>query len=199
MEMRKTVAVLVAGATFAAGGVTVAAVALPGLAGAQPEGATEAPSDPGPGAGRLGRPLPGRLLDGVLDDLVADGTLTDAQADAVRDGVSAKAGEVRDRRVERRAARADALATYLGISAEQLSDELAGGKSLTEVAEAHGRTRAELVAAIVAAVVERVDVAVAEGKLTAERGEEIKAAAPERIERLVDRPGGRANLPRPGS
>jgi hypothetical protein len=197
MEMRKTVATLVVGATLAAGGVTVAAVALPGPAGAQAEGPSEAAGDARPG--RPGAPLRGRLLDGALDDLVGDGTLTEAQAAAVRDGVAAKADEVRERRAERRADRADAMASFLGLSAEALAAELATGKSLAEVAEAHGRSRDELVAAILVAVEERVDAAVADGTLTATRGEQLEAAAPARIERLVDRPGGRRLLSRPAS
>lgn len=53
------------------------------------------------------RPNRGAVLDGVLDDLVTDGTLDQSQADAVKDALVAKHEEIRENREERRANRAE--------------------------------------------------------------------------------------------
>lgn len=75
------------------------------------------------------RPTRGAVLDGVLDDLVTDGTLNQSQADAVSDAVAVKREEIKEMREERRANRAERhaqLEEWLEdgvISAEEL-DEL---------------------------------------------------------------------------
>ncbi len=53
------------------------------------------------------RPYRGAVLDGVLDELVTDGTLNQGQADAVTDAVAVKRAEIRELREERRANRAE--------------------------------------------------------------------------------------------
>jgi hypothetical protein len=58
------------------------------------------------------------------------------------------------------------LTSYLGITPAQLRTELAAGKSLAQIAQAHGRTAAGLVAALVAAAKARLDHAVASEYLT---------------------------------
>jgi hypothetical protein len=60
-----------------------------------------------------------------------------------------------------------AVATYLGITEAQLRSALASGKSLAQIAKAHGKTTDGLVAAIVAAAKSRLDKAVAAKHLTA--------------------------------
>ena len=55
----------------------------------------------------------------------------------------------------------DTVMSYLGITQEQLRSALAGGKSLAEIAKAHGKTAGGLVAALVAAAKTRLDHAVA--------------------------------------
>jgi hypothetical protein len=196
MDVKKTVATLVLGATLAGGGLTAAAIGLPGLAGAQGDStSTTAAPDAEAGQPHGGR---GRILQGVLSDLVADGTITQAQADAVSEAIAVKAGEVRERRADRRAERAEQLATFIGVTTDELKAELRSGKSLADVAEAHGHTSDELVAAIVAAITTRLDAAVTDGKLTQAQADAVKAAAPARVERLVERPGGHARLGRLG-
>lgn len=53
------------------------------------------------------RPHPGGLLQETLDELVADGTITQDQADAIVDAVTAKAEERRDEFQQRRDERGD--------------------------------------------------------------------------------------------
>lgn len=98
---------------------------------------------------------------GVLAGLVADGTLTEAQADAVRDGV-------RDRRQHRRAV-VTAASEAIGIEPRDLAGRLRAGESMAEVAEAEGVERQTLVDALVAAGDGRIDEARAERIVDATR------------------------------
>lgn len=61
---------------------------------------------------------------------------------------------------------AAAAATYIGITAAQLGTELQSGKTLAQVATAHGKTVAGLKAAILADAKKHLDAEVAAGKLT---------------------------------
>jgi hypothetical protein len=61
---------------------------------------------------------------------------------------------------------AGAAATYLGITPSELRSELRGGKTLAQIATAHGKTADGLVDALVAAAKTRLDKAVAAGRLS---------------------------------
>jgi len=106
----KIVAAFVAGGLLVGAGFLTSVISAPESARAQdtteddtaPDEAT--PDDSQAPEGRFLRPALG-FLEEVLDDLIADGTLTDEQADAVVDAVEAKArdlieehgGELRER------------------------------------------------------------------------------------------------------
>lgn len=76
---------------------------------------------------------------------------------------------------------------YLGISAEELREQLRSGMSLGEVADAtDGRSRQGVIDALVTATTERIDEAVADGRLSEDRAERMKAGIEERITRIVD-------------
>ncbi len=80
-------------------------------------------------------------------------------------------------------------ATYIGVTVDQLRQELKGGKSLAGVAVAHGKTRAGLEAAIVADAKTHLDAAVASGKLTADREAQILAKLQANVSKLVTATG----------
>jgi len=82
----------------------------------------------------------------VLDELVADGTLTQAQADAVKSGVKDELQERRERRKELAAVVADTI----GIPVEDLVAALKDGQSIAQVAEANDVERQAVVDALVA-------------------------------------------------
>lgn len=79
-----------------------------------------------------------------------------------------------------------AAATYIGVSADELRQELQAGKTLAQVATEHGKTRDGLVAALTDAANAAIDQAVTDGRITAERAAELKQRVPERVEQMVD-------------
>jgi hypothetical protein len=80
---------------------------------------------------------------------------------------------------------------YLGIDEAQLSRELAGGRTLGELAAVTpGRSRAGLIEALLATRVKALQRALAERRLTAAAERRAAAALRRRVRRLVDRPGG---------
>src|SRR4051812_19239494 len=84
----------------------------------------------------------------------------------------------------------DAAATYLGITEAQLHTELAGGKTLAQVAQAHGKSVSGLVDALVADAKKHLDAAVAAGRLT-------KAQETDMLNGLRDRIAARVRSARP--
>jgi transposase-like protein len=73
----------------------------------------------------------------------------------------------------------DAAADAIGISQAKLFEELRGGKSLSEVAKAHGKSFDDVKAAVKAAVKKHLDEEVDEGHLT-------RSQADEMLSRLVE-------------
>ena len=80
-----------------------------------------------------------------------------------------------------------AAATYLGITPAKLRAELRDGKSLAEIAAAHGKSVDGLVDAMLTRVTERLDKAVAKGRLTQQRADEILARLTGAVEKAVQR------------
>ncbi|MDY7104014.1 MAG: hypothetical protein S0880_22755 [Actinomycetota bacterium] len=129
---------------------------------------------------------PPSWVDDVLEGLVADGTLTATQADAVADALE----EARPARGGRFGPHgpflaADAVAEVLGMEPDELGDALRDGQTLAELAEAAGVDAAAVVDAIVTAAGERIDDLVEDGRLTAEEAAEKEAEVAERAEAIV--------------
>ena len=78
-----------------------------------------------------------------------------------------------------------AAATAIGITPEQLRTELPG-KSLAQVAQAHGKTANDVATALKNAAHQRIDQAVSNGRLTADQANTQKAQADQRIDQLVN-------------
>lgn len=131
----------------------------------------------------------------ALASLVSDGTITQAQADAV-------IGALETARPERggmhggmgrgaMGAGLDAAAGALNMTAEELRAELQSGQTLGAIADAAGVSRQSVVDAIVAAAEERLATAVGEGRLTqAEADAKAAELAAEVTEHLDDTMGG---------
>ncbi len=80
----------------------------------------------------------------------------------------------------------DAAAKYLGITEAELRTELRNGKTLADVAKAHGKTADGLVDAVVAEAKTKVDAAVKAGRLTQAQANEMLSDLKDRITDLVN-------------
>jgi polyhydroxyalkanoate synthesis regulator phasin len=82
------------------------------------------------------------------------------------------------------------LATFLGITQQQLRQELsADGATIASVAEAHGKSRDELKTWILGEAQARLDERVADGDITQERADEVMENLESNVDGLID--GGR--------
>ncbi|MEJ7583605.1 MAG: hypothetical protein WKF43_05825 [Acidimicrobiales bacterium] len=188
MRAKQLFATAIAATTLGAGGLAVAALNPSTGVGAQEEVAPGADSGTAtettaPAQGR------GRVLEGVLGELVTEGTLTQAQADAVKDGVKEQAAEGEHRRPRRgQGMRAVASAAEaLGIAPRELLAELKAGRSIADVAVANDVEPQAVIDALVAAATTRLDQAVANGNLDEAHATKLKERLPDSMEKLVNR------------
>ena len=91
----------------------------------------------------------------------------------------------------------DAAAAYLGLTEDQLRSQLESGKSLADVANAHGKSVGGLVQALVADAKKHLDDAVAEGHITKAQETDMLSHLEQGIRAMVNGtpPLG---MPRPG-
>jgi polyhydroxyalkanoate synthesis regulator phasin len=176
MELKKVLPL--AGVAVALGLILGATVFGPGSATAQ-ESTTETVADSDDRSQRWRE---------VLDPLVEDGTLTEAQADTVADHLATTLPGHRGHFLGRGPGLAsfEAAADIIGIDTAELREALADGATLAEVAEDNGVDVETLVDGLVAALNEKVDELMADGRITEDRAAEIKESAPERIENFVN-------------
>jgi polyhydroxyalkanoate synthesis regulator phasin len=132
----------------------------------------------------------------VLDGLVAEGTITQAQADEVLGALNAaRPARGPGKGHGRGFGKLDAAAQALGMTVEDLRSALAGGKSLAAVAQEKGIDVAKVVDALVAKFKARLDQGVASGIHTQAEADQKLADARTRIEAFVN---GTAPAGRPG-
>ena len=81
------------------------------------------------------------------------------------------------------------VADFLGMEAADVRSALEDGQSLTQIAEANGKTRDELKNYLLDELTDKVNQAVENGRVTQERADEILANAPDRIDQQIDREG----------
>lgn len=136
-------------------------------------------------------------LRAVLGRLVQNGTITQAQAEAILKALADAAGEKKKDRDGDRAA-GEVLkrvlgnmlklsVEYIGLPHEAVGAQVKAGKSLAEIAGTQpGKSREGLIAFLVEKLTAQLDAAVAEGKITKERADEVKAHLTERVTKFVD-------------
>ena len=133
----------------------------------------------------------------VLAGLVAKKTITQAQADAIEAAMASGApGDKmlrRHRGVDLMGMLRDGLkpvADAIGITPQQLLTELRSGKSIAQVAQAHGVSEAKVVAAIEAQATKRIDEAVTKGHLTSDQATKLKSNLHNAITKMVEHKAG---------
>lgn len=121
-----------------------------------------------------GKGFRGHDLSATLAALVAKGTITQAQADAIlaaANAAKAAADSMRPEKVDR-AARLALIASTIGIDSATIEARLKAGETLAAIA---GAKKDALIAALVADETKRIDAAVTAGKLTAAQAAAKKA------------------------
>jgi len=141
-------------------------------------------------------------FDDRLDAAVTAGTLTKAQADAIKARQQAKGGlpplgavfgfgGAHGMRLGAgpfgllRPDVIDAATSYLGLTADQLRTQLRSGKTLADIATAQGKTADGLEAAVVAAMTKDLNDAVGAGKLTQSQADDILSATKDRLDDVI--------------
>jgi hypothetical protein len=175
----------------AVGGLTVAAVNHLGVAGAQDGSTTTTAVAPQAPAAQGTDPKGAhKVVTDALASLVADGTITQAQSDAVaarlqETAKAARAGH-RANRADRRQEMLKVAADAIGISTDDLKAQLKDGKTVKQVAEAKNVDPKKVIDALVKAADGRIDAAVTAGKLDSARADAAKQRVATRIERIVN-------------
>ena len=86
-------------------------------------------------------------------------------------------------------------AQALGLTPEQLRQELQGGKTLAQVAEQRNVSRDELKARLQAQQKQRLDQAVQQGRMTAEQASQVQARFAASLDRMLDASPGQHPAP----
>jgi polyhydroxyalkanoate synthesis regulator phasin len=137
----------------------------------------------------------------MLDQAVADGKLTQDEADAIRARI--EAGDVPFffgrghhggpghgfRHGFMIGVTLDKIATFLGINVSDITDALRNDQSLAQIAEAHGKSRDELKTFILDETKARLDEKVADGGLTQQEADDKLQEISDRVDNLIDRTG----------
>jgi hypothetical protein len=139
-----------------------------------------------------------KALENRVDAAVAAGRLTKAQGEALKARIESDelplfpTGRPHGFGFRHHGPNLDAAATYLGLTEAELRSELESGKTLAQIATAHGKTVDGLVGAILNAAKEKLDAAVAAGRLTRAEADSMLAGLKERVTDFVN-----GRFPRP--
>jgi hypothetical protein len=133
-----------------------------------------------------------KALENRVDAAVASGSLTKAEGEALKARIDSgelplfAGGPPHGPGLRHDGPGLAAAATYLGLTEAQLRDELQGGKTLAQIATAHGKTVDGLVAALLNDAKSKLDQAVADGRLTRAQADEMLAGLKARITDFVN-------------
>ena len=130
-----------------------------------------------------------------IDAAVADGELTQEQADALKQRLEAEGvgifgfgppGGLHGGPHAGLHAGLDAAAQYLGLTEAELHEQLESGQTLSEIAAEQGKTVEGLEQALIDAAKEDIAAAVEAGRLTQAQADEILSDLPDRIDDVVN-------------
>lgn len=195
---RKAAAAAALGASVVTGGVLGAVFVTPMGVSAQ-DATTTTITVPASDTTTAPKGAPSWLTD-ALDQLVTDGTLDQAQRDAVESAIEAAKpargpggdGHGPGGRGGRGGRGLDAAATALGITQDELRAARDAGQTLADVAASKGVELQTVVDAIVAEMNTHIDEHLANGDITQEQADARKAEATQRATDMVNgvRPSG---------
>ncbi len=136
-----------------------------------------------------------QALSDRVDAAVAAGRVTKAEGDALKARIQSNdfplfGGPHRGFGHFGFIGRLESAAGYIGITEAQLRTELESGKSLAQVAKAHGKSVDGLIDALVAAAKDKLDNAVSAGHLTKAQETEMLSVLKDRITSAVNNTGG---------
>ena len=180
------------------------------LAGFQPFATSDGTTVGTPTTALADKDEPKDKMKAILDGLVAKGTITQAQEDAIlqafKDAAPAPKPNVKPGRPvgpNPMAFMGDlmkAASDYLGIDAKTLLPQLRGGKSLADIANglsAQGKSAQGLITTLTNAANARVDAGVTANKLTADQAAGLKTKIAAEITAFVNRSYTKPALPLP--
>lgn len=127
------------------------------------------------------------FLGNVLNGLVAKGTITASQVDAIQKALKDSKTSMKSEVKALRTAYVKVLTDTLGISESDLTSRLKAGESLAVIA---GSKKDALIAAIVTFQTKNIDDALATGKITSEQAAKLKAKLQERVTKEIERAKG---------
>lgn len=133
-----------------------------------------ASADNGKGKERLGSTLSG---------LVAKGTITQSQADAITNALADARAANKVVMDKNHAAKLAVITSTLGITEEALKTRMKAGDSLATIA---GANKDALIAALVASKTKEINDALAAGKITADQATKMKANLTTRVTEMVN-------------
>ena len=125
----------------------------------------------------------GKGISNIFSGLVKNGTLTQAQVDAISQAMQDARGAGKAAFEAAKAERIKVITDALGIDAATLETKRKAGQSLADIA---GDKKDALIAALVAYESKKIDAAVASGKLSAERATALKSKLTAGITAMVN-------------
>jgi len=125
----------------------------------------------------------GKGISNIFRGLVSNGTLTEAQVDAISQAMQDARGAGKAAHEAAKAERIKVITDALGIDAATLETKRKAGQSLADIA---GDKKDALIAALVAYESKKIDAAVASGKLSAERATALKSKLTAGITAMVN-------------
>lgn len=125
----------------------------------------------------------GERITSLLSTLVANGTITQSQADAITKAAEAARVAGKAKFDKDRAALDSIITSTLGISLDTVKSRMKAGESLAQIA---GDKKDALIAALSAEVNKQIDAAVAAGKVSAAQAATQKAKTTERVTKMVN-------------
>lgn len=134
----------------------------------------------------------------VIDDRLAAGQITPAQAQTARNRVNNSTGACTTAGTRTGAGKHQAIAQVrkvelqavakkVGLSKQDLVKELRGGRSLAQVAQAHNVSRDDLKATMRSALKSTLDQEVQAGRVTQPQADEALAGFDTRVDKVIDR------------